>query len=162
MTVKAEKLSMGTPDRGTLWNVLLTAVFMALLGMIGVMFGKFDRLEEHQAQTQATRFTSDDAAKLEAKLTSNSSELRADLTIQLTEVDKRLSLMDNDSQWLQKWVSAVHPEMPHGSENIDLDSAPAPPEVMEDSAPFPFEGRNSRSIRQSPQYDLRSKSEKLE
>ena len=105
--------------------------------------------DPRSSATAATRFTKEDGA-----------ELRADLTITMNEVDKRLSLMDSDNKWMQRWVESIHPE--HSPGGVVMD-APEP-QAMPQSAPvaqmeFNAFNRAAQSVQQQPQYDLRSKRE---
>jgi len=142
------------PERMTNWFVTaVTALCMGMSSVIGVLYMKTDNLEESLSAMKATRFTSEDG-----------NTLRSDTTIQLNEVDKTISLMERDMEWIQKWVTThntstankeaeedkpdTSPFNPSETHQIPL-SAPAP-------VPSPVFPSNARSFNSGkPRYDVR-------
>ena len=77
------------PTSQTVWNAILTVVGAALLAALGFLYNEVASLKEQQAGTQATRFTEEEA-----------SQLRSDITLTLSEIDKRLAIMENNNDWI--------------------------------------------------------------
>lgn len=147
------------PDHVTLWNVLLSLVGVGLSTVIGVLYVKIDNQEKVQAAVQATLFTNSDAASL-----------RADITITLSEIDKRLALMQSDAVWLQRLLDSrggvlldgddeaamVEPVDPGVGETVMVDE-PREPFVPNIISIPDVDGLST--IQQEPVYDLRTKKE---
>jgi len=161
------------PDSATLWNITLGAIATAIGAILWLGYEKLDDLEVIAIKIEATRFTDSDAADMEADMKAQADSIRADLTITLNEVDKQLSLLNNDAQWLQRWMSTFHNEVPHDESDhvafkpdpdepaedvADLFAPPPPPEFA--PAPQMSFPQQQRSIAPSPKYDLRSGAKK--
>lgn len=127
------------PTSQTVWNAILTVVGAALLAAIGFLYNEVTTLKEMAAGTNATRFTEVEASRL-----------RSDMTVTLTEIDKRLAVMENNNDWIRQWVTSGR--MPEG-ENVAPKPAPVPPK------PTTFDDIGSRlnPPQQTPRYDLRDK-----
>jgi len=143
---------MSGPDKSTLWNAVLAVIGVSLSGVLTLLYNKVDTLEQHQAEIQATLFTNDDGASI-----------RSDLTIQFASIDKRLSLMDADSAWMQRWFDHIQPKAnpggvvhyPPAPESMDAAEPEMPPPVAQTYSPIPF-NRANQSVQQRPAYDLRA------
>ena len=135
------------PNSQTIWNAILTVIGAALLAALGFLYNEVINLKEIAAKVDATRFTEEEA-----------SDLRSDLTVTLTTIDKRLAIMENNNEWIRIWVTSGKT-----SNQQDFDESPSPPSPpAAPAAPAPAseatpEPQDNQQQQQKPRYDLRKK-----
>lgn len=135
------------PTSQTVWNAILTVVGAALLAALGFLYSEVADLKEQQAGTKATRFTEEEALKL-----------RSDITLTLTEIDKRLAIMENNNGWIKQWVTSAH-----ANPNPDHEAPPkpgAPPNPLSSSPNIIGDGTPAPPAPNAPRYDLRQQQKK--
>jgi len=76
--------------KSIVWNIILTTLATALLGLLGWTLLHVSRLEQAEASRSATEFKMQDAAQLQKELTKI-----------MTDIDIRLRLIERDIQWIK-------------------------------------------------------------
>ena len=120
-----------------MWNVILTALVTALIGLLGWVLVHMNQLEQLEASRAATEFKIQDAMKLQQ-----------DLTKIMTDIDMRIRLIERDIQWIKNdgygGMAALRTEMyvpKTGEEEEGVDvggfGGPIPPAPEPDPTPEP-------------------------
>lgn len=122
-----------------LQNALLTVAGGIIMTICGYFYTVVIDLQQKMVETQATRFTEEEA-----------NQLRNNITLTLQEIDKRLAMQELDNKWLEKWVLSTHiPEL-HNSRDQGLlhldDGGSSNTTTFDEVAPAP----------PAPKYDLRT------
>ena len=100
--------------KDAIWGTLMTAILAA----IGWIYVQGLAIVQDHAQVEATRFTQ-----------ANGTELQDRLEGILTDIDKRLAVMENNITWMrsERYYGGTAIGDPMGSFNPDEEPAPAPP-----------------------------------
>lgn len=126
-----------TPSSQTIWNAVLTVVGGSFLAIMGMLWRDLDDLDDKFTEHTAKDFTAEDGELL-----------RTDVTAEMTEIDKNISILENDSRWMEKWLTAESPKPASKVEEEaeETHPVPSPSPIVPDSDRKPLK------------YDLRSKS----
>ena len=105
-------------NKNNLWNILLTTLATAILGLLGWILLHVTALEQASARRDAVEFTRQDAA-----------QLQRDITEIVTDVDMRLRLIERDIQWLKggSMISQMYGDPPQPDPPPLDEEVPSPP-----------------------------------
>lgn len=136
------------PSTETVWNAILATIGIAVVATIGYLYTENTALKERLTRLESTIFTSKEAEGLSVKITDV-----------MTDVDKRLAVMETNVQWSKVVTMLCAKPNDIDTYTPPAPMAPAPPadppkaEPMESSSiPMPSE---SIPQSQSRRYDVR-------
>ena len=80
-------------NKEVIWNAVAATIGIAVIGVMGWQALTIIRLENHITEVKATRFSRRDGDGLKAHITDD-----------LTDIDKRLAIMERDVDWVRQWL----------------------------------------------------------
>ena len=136
------QISNKAAPNNALQNALLTVAGGIVMTVCGYFYTVVTGLQQNMVETQATRFTEEEA-----------NQLRNDITLTLQEIDKRLALQELDKKWLEKWVLSTHTPESHNN-SITGQGLYRPDDILDGS-------NNTTTFDEmpappAPKYDLRA------
>lgn len=138
-----KQISNKAAPSNALQNALLTVAGGIVMTVCGYFYTIVTGLQQNMVETQATRFTEEEA-----------NQLRNDITLTLQEIDKRLTIQEHDNKWLEKWVLSTH--APGSHDGVRGQGLFRPDDIIDGSNNITGFDEALPDAPPAPKYDLRA------